>query len=340
MTKITLQQVSEYLPLLLKAKLVPYIKGSPAIGKSSIAHQVAKQLGLKVIDIRLAECDPTDLQGFPYFDQETKKASYYPLNTFPTEQDSIPVGYNGWLIFLDEFSNAPLAVQAAAYKLVLDRQVGQHKLHKNVAIIAAGNLETDNAAAQPMSSALVSRFAIFEVTVNQQEWNEWAAGVGVDYRITSYMNFRPDHLYTFNPNTAEQPYASPRTWAMLHQVLKHLEQAHSKTLPILAALVGEGVANEFLTYLQLQDELPSFESITNKPDTASLKQDLSIRWATMGMLCHKVSEKTLAAVITYIQRFSDDLQIVAMREMLQRHPELKTQTEFQQWATQLSKVFS
>ena len=83
-------------------------------GKSSIAHQVAAQLGLKVIDIRLAECDPTDIQGFPYFDQETKKASYFPLNTFPTEHDSIPQGYNGWLIFLDEFSNAPMAVQAAA----------------------------------------------------------------------------------------------------------------------------------------------------------------------------------------------------------------------------------
>ena len=101
MTPITLQQIAQHLPILLKSKLVPYLKGSPAIGKSSVAHQVAKQLGLKVIDIRLAECDPTDLQGFPYFDQETKKASYYPLNTFPTENDTVPEGYNGWLVFLN-----------------------------------------------------------------------------------------------------------------------------------------------------------------------------------------------------------------------------------------------
>lgn len=338
MTPITLQQIAQHLPILLKSKLVPYLRGSPAIGKSSVAHQVAKQLGLKVIDIRLAECDPTDLQGFPYFDQETKKASYYPLNTFPTENDDLPQGYNGWLVFLDEFSNAPLAVQAAAYKLVLDRQVGQHKLHKNVAIIAAGNREDDNAAAQPMSSALVSRFSIFEIEVNQKEWNEWAAGAGIDYRITSYMNFRPDHLYTFKPSTSEQPYASPRTWAMLSNVMQHISLTTSE-LPILASLIGEGVASEFLGYLKLQDELPSFETIIANPKTAPLGKDLSILWATMGMVCYKVSEKTLATIIEYIQRFSDDLQIVAMREISQRHPELRTHAAFNTWANELCKVF-
>lgn len=332
--------MATFLPMVLRAKLVPYIKGSPAIGKSSIAHQVAKQLGLKVIDIRLAECDPTDLQGFPYFDQETRKASYFPLNTFPTENDPIPEGYNGWLVFLDEFSNAPMAVQAAAYKLVLDRMVGQHKLHKNVAIIAAGNLETDNAAAQPMSSALVSRFAIFEVGVNQKDWNEWAASTSIDYRITAYINFRPDHLYTFNPNTAEQPYASPRTWAMMNNILKVLPTTARNELPVLASLVGTGVASEFLTFLELQNDLPTFDAIIANPSGIPLKQDLSILWALMGMVSHSISEATLEPAITFISRFSEDLQIVAMREILQRHPELMGKPGFNTWLNKTSKVLA
>lgn len=339
MNTVSLKQMAAYLPILLKAKLVPYIKGSPALGKSAIAHQVAEQLGLKVIDKRLAECDPTDLQGFPYFSQETKKASYYPLNTFPVEGDEVPEGYNGWLLFLDEFSNAPLAVQAAAYKLVLDRQVGQHKLHKNVAIIAAGNLETDNAAAQPMSSAMVSRFSIFEIAVNHEDWIEWATGNGVDYRITSFINFRPDLLYTFKPDTAEQPYASPRTWSMTNRVLSIMDGHPIKELPVLASLVGEGVASEFLTYLELQKDLPTFEAIVANPTGIPVKQDLSIRWALMGMVCHKVTEKTLSQVITFIKRFTDDLQVVAMRELVQRHPELKTAKEFNAWVNELCKVF-
>lgn len=44
------------------AGLVPMLHGSPGIGKSDIAHGVAATLNLKLIDIRLGQCDPTDLK--------------------------------------------------------------------------------------------------------------------------------------------------------------------------------------------------------------------------------------------------------------------------------------
>ena len=46
---------------------------------------------------------------------------------------------------MDEFNSALPSVQAACYKLVLDRMVGQHHLHKKCFIVACGNKETDNA---------------------------------------------------------------------------------------------------------------------------------------------------------------------------------------------------
>lgn len=45
----------------IKAKLVPMLEGSPGSGKSQIIHQIANNYGLKVIDLRLSQCDPTDL---------------------------------------------------------------------------------------------------------------------------------------------------------------------------------------------------------------------------------------------------------------------------------------
>ena len=47
----------------IKAKLVPMMVGSPAIGKSSVINQIAEEFNLKVIDLRLAQCDPTDLNA-------------------------------------------------------------------------------------------------------------------------------------------------------------------------------------------------------------------------------------------------------------------------------------
>ena len=45
----------------LKANLVPYLAGSPGVGKSAVAHQLAKKFNLKLIDIRLSQEDPTVL---------------------------------------------------------------------------------------------------------------------------------------------------------------------------------------------------------------------------------------------------------------------------------------
>mgnify|MGYP000675006905 CR=1 FL=1 len=57
----------------LKAGLVPFILGSPANGKSAIIKQLADEYGLKLIDLRLSQCDPSDLLGFPTVNEEKTK---------------------------------------------------------------------------------------------------------------------------------------------------------------------------------------------------------------------------------------------------------------------------
>ena len=108
-------KISAAIPIitqLIRAKLVPLVKGSPGVGKSDIIHKIAADFGLKVIDLRLAQCDPTDMLGFPQI--QGSKAGYVPMETFPIESDEIPKGYNGWLLFLDELTSAPKSIQAAA----------------------------------------------------------------------------------------------------------------------------------------------------------------------------------------------------------------------------------
>lgn len=112
--QITSSQAPHLLFSILKAGLVPMLEGSPGVGKSDIIKRVAEQNKLKVIDLRLAQCDPCDLNGFPTVNKETGTASYVPMDTFPIESTPIPKGYKGWLLFLDECNSAPRAVQAAA----------------------------------------------------------------------------------------------------------------------------------------------------------------------------------------------------------------------------------
>lgn len=332
-TTVTLNQVQALLPQLIKANVVPFLHGSPAVGKSSIVKAVADKFKLKLIDVRLSQLDPTDLVGFPTFDQE--KVVYKPVDLFPLEGDKVPTGYNGWLLFLDEANGASHAVQMASYRLILDREVGNHKLHKQVAIVAAGNLETDNAIVNTMSSALISRFAHFEVKLKNDEWLDWAASVGIDFRITSFLGFKPDLLYTFNPD-ATGPYAAPRTWDMLNRVING-NAIKSDDIPLLASMVGEGVAREFVTYTKLYKELPDFNDIVANPTTASMPSSLGTQWAVMSMVCSKVDDKTATPIATYLERLPMELQVCALRELKNRKGQDFLLNNVQEWFAKTAK---
>lgn len=333
----SLAEVTKLLPMLLNAKIVPFLHSSPGIGKSALSQQLAKKANLKFIDLRLTDMDPSDLSGLPFFKDGVAK--FIPFDTFPLSDTPLPKDangkpMNGWLISLEEFNSASQATQAAAYKLVLDRMVGNHHLHDSVYMIASGNLESDNAIVNEMSSALISRFAHFYIDINHKDWMDWAATARVDMRIRSYLGFRPSHLYTFDPDTSS-PYGCPRTWAMLSKTIngKELDREH---LPLLASLVGQGVAVEFLAFLRLYSKLPDFAEIEANPTTVNISNDLAIQWALMGMVTQHITEDNAQNICKFLRRLSMELQVCAMREIMAIDKNL-LETKLKDWMLELAK---
>ena len=321
----------------IKARLVPMVMGSPGCGKSMIVQQIAKDYGLKVIDKRLSQCDPTDLAGFPKIG--ATKAGYVPMEDFPIEGDLIPAGYNGWLLFLDEFNSAPLGVQAASYKIVLDRMVGQHKLHKNVAIVCAGNLETDNAIVQPMSTAMQSRLVHMELVVDAKEWVDWATSAGIDHRITDFVNFKPSCLYTFKPDHTDKTYACPRTWEFANRVLKTVDIQAPHFLKSLAGTISEGVAREFVAFSKIYNELPKIEQVISSPLITPVPTEPSVLFAMVGSLSDKTEITNFEPIMKYITRFPIEFQVVYVRSAIRRNKAVIAQPAFQSWHASNAESF-
>jgi hypothetical protein len=322
-------QATSMLAKFLKAKRVPIVKGSPGIGKSSIARQVAKQFNLKLIDIRLTQCDPCDLVGFPQI--IGNKAGYVPMDTFPIEGDSIPTGYNGWLLLFDEISSASPAIQSASYKILLDKMIGNHHLHKNVAMMAAGNLDTDNAIVQPMSTALQSRLVHMELVVDPKGWVDWAADMGIDHRITSYINFKPGNLYTFKPDHTDDTYACPRTWEFTHDILKEVELTDPDCLPMIAGTISEGVAREFISFCKIHADLPKIEQIISNPDAVKVPTEPSILYAMTGCISHHASMDNFGQLMKFLEKFPIEFQVVALRETVRRNNSMMAHASIQKW---------
>lgn len=329
--QVKLSQASDAIKAYLKARLVPLLVGSPGCGKSQIIYQIAEEFNLQVIDLRLAQCDPCDLAGFPTV--EGGKADYVPMKHFPIEGDPLPEGKDGWLLFLDEITSASPAIQAASYKLVLDRMVGSHHLHKNVAIVAAGNLETDNAIVQPMSTALQSRLVHLELVIDHQEWVNWANKKDVDYRITSFINFKPGMLFTFKPDHTDKTYACPRTWEFADRVMKGTLLESKLLLPLLAGTLSEGVAREFLMFCKIHKELPTIQQIMDKPVELPVPNEPSILYALTGAIAHNVTKDNIGKLMTYMRRLPMEFQVVCLRDMKNRHSNVTSFPEVAKWIT-------
>lgn len=332
--QVKASQAINMITAFLRAKLVPLLRGSPGCGKSQIIYKIAEQYNLKVMDLRLSQCDPTDLLGMPTIIGD--KADYLPMAHFPVEGDPIPQGYSGWLLFLDELTSARPAIQAAAYKIILDRMVGNRKLHPNVAIVAAGNLETDNAIVEPMSTALQSRMVHLELVVDLQDWLDWAAENQIDHRIGDYLKFKPENIYTFKPDHTDNTYACPRTWEFAHRILQTTDENSPLIKPLLAGTISEGIAIEFINHLKIYKDIPKVPQIVASPETVPVPQDISILWALTGSISHHATEENFRKLMTYIQRMPKEYQAVTMRESLRRKTELKKHPSTLAWVSQMA----
>ena len=329
--QVNTTQAKEILASTIQAKLVPMLAGSPGCGKSAIVHQLAKDYKLKVIDVRLAQCDPTDLLGFPDIDREEGKARYVPMSIFPIEGDELPEGYNGWLLFLDEFNAADRGVQKAAYKLILDRMIGEYNLHKNVAIVAAGNLDTDNAMVEEMTTALQSRLVHLELAVDQGAWLEWAQENAIDHRITSYIKFKPQMLYNFKPDHSDKTYSSPRTWEFSNRLLNLMDIGDKNLLPTLAGTISEGVAMEFISFTKIYKDLPTLQSILANPKGIPVPTEPSILFALTGALANHANKDNIDDLMGYITRIPIEFQVVCLREIHQRDRTMMKTPALQNW---------
>ena len=248
--------------------------------------------------------------------------------------------YSGWLLFLDEFSSASRAVQAASYKLTLDRMVGQYHLHDKVKVVCAGNMATDNAIVEEMSTALQSRLAHIQLSITTDDWLEYANKANYDFRIMAYLRNNPSKLYTFDPDHTDCTYACPRTWEFTNRILKtDFDVNDANAIAVFAGVIGEGIAAEFVGYTRLANEIPSLKAILTAPDTVPVPQSPGIMFLVSSMLSQVADKDNISNIAKYVTRFLPEFQVVTLRNAVQRDLTLITAPELQSWLVKEGKAF-
>jgi len=229
----------------LEANLSVLVLGHPGVGKSTMARELAQEFGLPLIEIRLAHVDPSELVGVQMPDRETGKLVWYVPEWVPVDRPAF--------IFLDEINAGVTKLhQAAAYQIVLDRRAGKASFHPETKIMAAGNLEEDNAIVTPLSQALNNRFVHFQLEPEVETWLEWAASAGISPVMRAFVHFRG--LQALYNNTGEPAFPTPRSVAMadkLYQMAKKNRFSKYEIKQLIASAIGEGTAVQFIEFEEL-----------------------------------------------------------------------------------------
>jgi len=278
------------LSLCVAANLPVLLWGEPGIGKSATLAQLADGLDVPLETVIASVHEPSDFAGLPIVGDD------------PAAQ-GVPMAPPDWavrlarrgrgLLFFDELSSAPPAVQAALLRVVLERRVGSLTLPDEVRIVAAANPPASAADGWHLSPPLANRFVHLHWTHDPRVVARGLAGVWPRIEVPSvnadratgalarargviagFLTARPGLTHSL-PSDAEArggAWPSPRTWDMALRLLVFHFCAGTSREALATAIVGavgDGAGLEIVTYLDELD-LPDPERVLANPSAFAL----------------------------------------------------------------------
>ncbi len=246
--------------------------GKHGIGKSRILEDFFAARGEKVVTLFLGQMsDPGDLIGLPHLDEASGRTEFMLPYWFPI--DGKPV-----VLFLDELNRARPEVLQTVMDLTLNRKLAGKSLPDGSRIISAVNGGNEYQLTD-LDPALVSRFNIYEFAPSVEDWICWARDAGLDSRIISFIEDRPELLDgeessgTFGEDNLER---SPdrRSWERLSKVMEKFSEPGEEVQVMASGIIGDRAAAEFFRYVT-NHKVPSVKDLLSVKDLASFVEKLS-----------------------------------------------------------------
>lgn len=321
-----------------KSKVPLHVYGGFGIGKSQIPRQIfsakAESMGkiyrewehttevekLEMIenpdkyfvfcDQRVGQMDSTDLRGIPnMMNTEMLKTIPYAWVIYFTQKLA-----HGVILF-DELNLAPPTVAGTAYQIINDRTISDRKVGDDVLLIGAGNRECDKANVFQMPSPLKDRFAECEISVNADEWCEWASGK-VNSHFVSFITWKPNLLY--NPDVKKGDKAStPRGLERASKLIGDLEINDPAVFELISISLGEAFASQFTAYTKYFNSL-NWDKIYKNPDSIKafeIDKVYSVAGGMTDQFLKGVKDERFEEQMQVVLAMSPDFAIVTLKMM-------------------------
>jgi hypothetical protein len=309
------------------------IIGKSGAGKSETVFQASDFLAQHVedwrgvVDIRASTLEPTDGK-LPFPDKEAGIARFLPTDLFPTEGSGI--------IFLDEITSCPKAVQPMMYQVALSPQ--DYGIPAGWMVVAAGNHQSDRGATVQLSPVLVTRFCRVEVEPVLDDFLMHAVTKGIRPEVTSFLKDRPDFLHKFEPVGEAMPFPNPRSWFAVSDAMA-LELPEEIRPDILAGDVGEEAAISFEAHLRVFGEMPRLNDILEGKDV-DVPQKLNVVYCCAMGLAARVDKDNFANAWKFLSRCPGDVQTLTVKLAYKRDKTIAKSPAYAKWAMKNQDAFA
>ncbi|MEU6753217.1 MoxR family ATPase [Spirillospora sp. NPDC046719] len=282
----------EALALAVSANIPVLLWGEPGIGKSAGMERLAEGLGVPLETVIASVHEPSDFAGLPIIGDDPA-ATGVPMAP-PDWAVRLAAAGRG-VVFFDELSSAPPAVQAALLRVVLERRVGSLRLPEPVRVVAAANPPASAADGWHLSPPLANRFVHLHWTHDPRTVARGMAGTWPELTVpvvdgakvsaaiarargavSGFLTARPGLAHHL-PEDAEArggAWPSPRSWEMALRLLATGYATDAGQDAVAAAVIGaigDGAGIELLSYLEELD-LPDPDRVLADPKAFALPE--------------------------------------------------------------------
>jgi hypothetical protein len=303
-----------------------FVRGASGIGKSDAVRQAAAELQAQypdewagVVDLRLAQCDVTDLRGVP---------SVVDGRTVWNKPEFFPRAGTRGIFFLDEITSAPPSMQAVAYQIALDR------LHMpdGWMVVTGGNRQSDRGVTFAMASPLVARMCVIDVETELHGFLEYAASHGVRPEIMAFLSERPDLLHNFEAAHAGEPFPNPRSWVRASAHLTLCEDSPAERVEVMGGDVGKEAAASLEAFLRVWETMPKLQDIFDNPDSVEMPERMDVQHCVVMGLATLSNETNFDNAYKFLARMPKELQTLAVKLTHRRCPTISKTQGYVKWA--------
>ncbi|GAA2223746.1 MoxR family ATPase [Promicromonospora sukumoe] len=299
------------LTLAVTADVPVLLWGEPGVGKTSAITQLADSLGLPLTTVIASVHEPSDFNGLPVVGDDPARLG---VPMAPPDWAVQLADAGRGLLFLDELSTAPPAVQAALLRVVLERQVGALRLPDGVRIVAAANPRGSAADGWELSAPLANRFVHLpwrhdpDVVVRGLG-GTWPSAVlprldaerlpdAVAFArraVCTFLEARPALMHQLPTSETRRggAWPSPRSWETALRLIAFATAAGADrdVLSLLVkGAVGDGPGFELLAAIDRLD-LPDPETLLADPASAVLPERGDLRLAVLDAVVLAVKKR-------------------------------------------------